>query len=203
MSGSGRSDRRWAELARELEFQQIGPLRRQAEGWRTGLTGLTGLLAVLTVVKGPDSLAGAGPAVRVAATVMVVAAYVLLLAGLLLAARAAHGRPGEDILLAGQALRRWTEREVVRVTRSLRWAAVCCVAGVALAAGALVVLWTLSEPPARNLVRVTTDTAEVCGELVRVGPQEVVVTAGKGAVKTRHALPVGRLVSAVPVQACE
>lgn len=200
---SGQSERRWAQLARELEFTQLGQLRRQAEGWRTGLTGLTGLLAVLTVVKGPDSLAGAASGAGAAATAMLAAAYVLLLTGMLLAARAAHGRPGEDILLGGQALRRWTEGEVVRVTRSLRWAAVGCVAGVALAAGALVLLWGTSEPPARNLVRVTTDRAEVCGELVRAGAREIVVSVGKGPVKALHALPLSGLVSAVPVQGCD
>ncbi|MCX5197778.1 hypothetical protein OOK31_28440 [Streptomyces sp. NBC_00249] len=200
---SGASERRWAQLAREAEFTQLGQLRRQAEGWRTALTGLTGLLAVLTVVKGPDTLAGATASVGVVATVMVVAAYVLLLGGMLLAARAAHGRPGEDVLLAGQALRRWTGGEVVRVTRSLRWAAVGCVAGVALAAGALVLLWATADPPARNLVRVTTDQAEVCGELLRADQREITVGTGKGPVKNRHVLPQGRLVSLVPVQNCD
>lgn len=200
---SSLSDRRWAQLARELEFTQLSQLRRQAEGWRTGLTGLTGLLAVLTVVKGPDSFTGAARAAGVTAAVMVSVAYVLLLTGMLLAARAAHGRPGEDILLGGQALRRWTEAEVVRITRSLRWAAVCCVGGVALAAGALVLLWGASDPPARHLVRVTTDSAEVCGELLRAGPDEISVSTGKGPVKARHALPVNKLVAVVPVRSCD
>ncbi|MFG2619710.1 hypothetical protein ACGFXC_19095 [Streptomyces sp. NPDC048507] len=199
---SGPSERRWALLARELEFTQLAQLRRQAEGWRTGLTGLTGLLAVLTVVKGPDSLAGAARGAGTAATAMVAAAYVLLLAGMLLAARAAHGRPGEDILLGGQSLRRWTEGEIVRVTRSLRWAAVGCVAGVALAAGALVLLWVASEPPARNLVRVTTDRSEVCGELLRADAREVVVRVGAGPVTARQVVPVAGLVGVVPVAAC-
>ncbi|MDX2676127.1 hypothetical protein [Streptomyces soliscabiei] len=53
---SAQSDRRWAQLARELEFHQLPELRRQAEGWRAGLTGLAALVAVLVTLKGRDDL---------------------------------------------------------------------------------------------------------------------------------------------------
>ncbi|MFF7736408.1 hypothetical protein [Streptomyces sp. NPDC007984] len=61
----------------------------------------------------------------------------LLIAGSLLAVRAAHGAPEREILQERQALRRWTEQEVARVTRALAWASLCCVVGVSVVAGAL------------------------------------------------------------------
>lgn len=145
---SARSDREWAERARELEFTRLPELRRQAEGWRAGLTGLTALLAVLFVLKGRDDLDRLPGWARGTATGLLLASFVLLAAGSLLAVRAAHGVPGERILLGGQALRRWTEREVARVTRALDGAAVCCVLGVLLVVAAVVLTWLAADPAA-------------------------------------------------------
>ncbi|MET7697484.1 hypothetical protein [Streptomyces sp. NPDC005485] len=199
---SAQSDRRWAQLARELEFTQLPELRRQAEGWRTGLTGLTALLAVLVTLKGRDDLAGLPTAAGVAATTLLGSAFLLFVIGSVLAVRAAHGRPGSRVLLAGQALRRWTEQEIVRVTRSLRYASVCCVAGVALAAVAVVVAWATTETPPDHLVRVTTTTGERCGEFVRSGRGGVVIRTDDGDGR-RIVLPAQAVRSMKPVSSCD
>ncbi|WP_030560371.1 hypothetical protein [Streptomyces aureocirculatus] len=204
---TAQSDRRWAELARELEFTQLDELRRQAEGWRTGLTGLTALLAVLAVLKGRDDLNGLPDAARRTALGLIAAAFLLLLAGSVLAVRAAHGRLGERTLLAGQALRRWTEDEVVRVTEALRRASVCCVLGVACAAGAVGLAWATAESPGDGLVRVSTTSGERCGEFLGSGRGGVSLRAegtGKtdGGKARRVTLPARTVISVTPVDGC-
>lgn len=196
---SAQSDRRWAELARQSEFTQLPELRRQAEGWRTGLTGLTALLAVLVTLKGRDDLTRLPPAAQHTATALIGAAFLLLVVGSVLAVRAAHGRPGSRVLLAGQSLRRWTETETVRVTRSLRLASVCCAAGIALTAAAVVLAWATTESPPDHLVRVVTTGGERCGEFLGSGPDGVVLGT-KG--DKRTVLPARTVTSMVPVSAC-
>ncbi|MBK3524661.1 MULTISPECIES: hypothetical protein [Streptomyces] len=175
---STRADRRWAELARELEFTRLPELRRQAEGWRTGLTGLTALFAVLVLLKGRDDLADLSEAARAAATGLLFTAFVLLVAGSLLAVRAAHGTVEREILLGGQALRRWTEREVARVTRALVWARLCCVLGVVLVVAALFVAWMTTPASGGQPVIVRTGTDVLCGELVRADRHHVEIRSG-------------------------
>ncbi|MEV5760385.1 hypothetical protein ACIQHU_31200 [Streptomyces tendae] len=197
---SARSDRRWAELARELEFFQLTELRRQAEGWRNGLTGLTALVAVLVTLKGRDDLSKLPSTAQHAATVMLGSAFLLLVVGSVRAVRAAHGRPGGRVLLTGQALRRWTEAETVRITAALRQASVCCVAGIALVCGAVVVAWTTTQSPPDHLVLVATTSGERCGELVGSGPDAVVLRVDGG----RHSLLDARTVISVsPVRSCD
>lgn len=196
---SSRSDRRWAELARELEFTRLPELRRQAEGWRTGLTGLTALLAVLVLLKGRDNLADLPAAARATATGLMVTAFALLTTGSLLAVRAAHGAPEREILLGGQALRRWTEQETARVTRALAWAYVCCVLGLILVVGALVVAWVTTQDSGTHPVVVRTGTGVVCGELVLADQQHVEIsskTSGK------ISLPWTAIVSVEPGKTC-
>ncbi|WP_134037937.1 hypothetical protein [Streptomyces bluensis] len=196
---STRSDRRWAELARELEFTRLPELRRQAEGWRTGLTGLTALLAVLVLLKGRDNLADLPDTARAIATGLLVTAFVLLTTGSLLAVRAAHGAPEREILMGGQALRRWTEQEAARVTRALAWASLCCVLGVILVVGALVVAWVTTRAPGTHEVMVRTDTGVVCGELVLADRHYVEIssrTSGK------VSLPWTSIVSMAPAKMC-
>ncbi|GGX65375.1 hypothetical protein [Streptomyces hiroshimensis] len=199
---SAGTDRRWAELARELEFGQLPELRRQAEGWRTGLTGLTALFAVLVVLKGRDNLADLPVAARDAATGMLAAAFVLLAAGALLAVRAASGRPGDTIVLGGQALRDWTRREAVRVARSLVAASVCCVTGVLLVAGAVGVAWSATDAPPEHLVRVSTGAATACGELAESGARGTRIWTGAGDERTLRFVPAGPGTTVKPVAAC-
>ncbi|WKU47898.1 hypothetical protein Q3V23_29720 [Streptomyces sp. VNUA116] len=201
MSGA-RNERRWAELAREQEFIQLPELRRQAEGWRTGLTGLTALITVLVVLKGRDNLADLPPSARLAATALLGCAFLVLVTGSLLAVRASHGRPGEEIVLGGQALRRWTQREVVRVGRALWAAAVCCVLGVVLVAAAVATAWSTAGARAADLVEVRTPSGTVCGELREVGAQGVSVWVTAGGVRELRVLPAGEGTTITPAKAC-
>ncbi|MYT39187.1 hypothetical protein GTY40_04830 [Streptomyces sp. SID8359] len=197
---STRSERRWAELARELEFTRLPELRRQAEGWRTGLTGLTALLAVLVLLKGRDNLGDLPEAARAVATGLLIAAFALLVMGSLLAARAAHGAPEREILLGGQALRRWTGQEVARTTRALAWAYLFCVLGVILVVGALVVAWLTTQDSGPQPVVVRTNTGVLCGELVQADQHHVEMRLdGDG----RVSLPWTAVVSVKPGKACD
>lgn len=201
---SGR-DRRWAELARELEFSELPELRQRAEGWRAGLTGLSTLLAVLVVLKGRDDLAGLPTAARHTAMGLVAAAFVLLVAGSVLATRAAHGSPrdsGQQMLIAGQALRRWTEGEVNRVSRALRHASWCCLLGIVLVAAGVGIAWTMTEEPTDHLVRVGTPTGELCGELLRAGRGGFVVKVDDGDGPRPVTLRAREVDSVAPVATC-
>ncbi|WP_030620759.1 hypothetical protein [Streptomyces achromogenes] len=196
---STRSDRRWAELARELEFTRLPELRRQAEGWRTGLTGLTALFAVLVLLKGRDDLSDLSEAARATATGLLFTAFVLLVAGSLLAVRAAHGTVEREILLGGQALRRWTEREVTRVTRALVRARLCCVLGVVLVVGALLVAWVTTPGSGGRPVIVKTGTGVVCGDLIRADRHHVEIRSGTNG---EVSLPWTAIASLEPGAAC-
>ncbi|WP_097868191.1 hypothetical protein [Streptomyces sp. rh34] len=193
------SDRRWAEFARELEFTTLPELRRQAEGWRTGLTGLTALLAVLVLLKGRDDLTALPDWARDTAAGLVLSSFALLLTGSLLAVRAAHGLPGKEILLGGQALRQWTTQEVSRVRRALLRATVCCVLGVVLVVGALVLAWMTTDAAPTHLVELRTDTGAVCGELVGADRRNVTVrTDAEGVVVA----PQATVLSVRPAPSC-
>ncbi|MGW2402354.1 hypothetical protein ACWCYY_38005 [Kitasatospora sp. NPDC001664] len=168
---SEQADRRWEALARELEFTQLPELRKQAEGWRNGLSGLAALVAVLTVLKGRDGLAELPDGLRNLAGIAVATAFVLLVSGTLLAVRAAHGSPGETILRNGPRLRAWTDREIGRVTKGLRRATWCCVGGLVAVTAAVAVAWFGAPPAPAHPVRV----GEVCGDLVSAGPDGIVL----------------------------
>ncbi|MFK4070124.1 hypothetical protein [Streptomyces sp. NPDC029674] len=199
---SDQSERRWAVLARELEFTQLAELRRQAEGWRAGLTGLTALLAVLVVLKGRDDLTNLPDTARHWATALLATAFLLLVTGSVLAVRAAHGRPGDRILQAGQALREWTGQEVVRVTRALRHASLCCLGGVLLAAAAIGIAWTTTASPKDHVVRIGTATGELCGEFIRAGRGGLVIRVDDGDGPRHVTLPIRTVDSVTPVATC-
>ncbi len=199
---TAQSDRRWEALARELKFSQLQELRKQAEGWRTGLTALTGLLAALAVLKGRENLADLPAAARQGAMILTAVAFLLFVTGAVLAVRAAHGRPGAEVLLGGQALRRWTEHEVARVRRWLFIASVCCVTGLFVIASGVAVAWLNTAPPAANLVKVTTNSATWCGELVNAGPAEVSFWSSVQNTRSLITIQLSLVNSVTPTRTC-
>ncbi|MFE5811874.1 hypothetical protein ACFQ6S_00460 [Streptomyces sp. NPDC056479] len=194
--------RRWGELARELEFCQLDMLRKQAEGWRNGLLGLTALVTVVTVLKGRDDLSQLPSSWRIVATSLLGVAFLLLVVGSLLAVRASFGRPGEQLLLGGNSLRRWTRVETTRVRRALHLSAAAFAGGVLLVVAALGVSWTYTESPATNLVKVTTVGGTVCGELVSYVPARATLLRTSQGSDHQMVIPGSQIRRMTPASAC-
>jgi predicted Na+-dependent transporter len=107
--------------------------------------------------------------------------------------------PGHEILLGGQTLRRWTEQEVSRVTRALAWASICCLLGVVLVVGALIVAWVTTSA-ATHMVEVRTKFHVVCGDLILADRQQVSIrTKANGTVY----VPQMAIENMKPVRVCD
>lgn len=195
-------DRRWAELARELEFTQLDQLRKQAEGWRNGLVGLTALVTVLAVLKGRDDLTKLPSPWQTVATVLLGAAYLFLVAGSLVAVRASFGKPGDMLHLGGQSLRKWTLTEIRRVRLALYLSMTAFALGMTLVAAALGVSWTHTEDPAADLVKVATTAGDFCGQLVSSTPTNVTLLPITGNTTKPLALRTPDVRKITPATAC-
>jgi hypothetical protein len=161
--------KRWAKLAEDTEFDQLAGARKQAEGWRTGLTGLTALLAAVTIIKGPQSLSELDTWARWVVVGLLLAAFVLLVIGSLVATRAASGDPGDEIFLDGDALRDWMYREAKSVGGDIRLARAAMVVGLSALALATGLTWMGPRAtPARTLVTVEVNGVRACGTLIRM-----------------------------------
>ncbi|GKQ36721.1 hypothetical protein [Streptomyces sp. A012304] len=214
--------KRYAQLGQQLQYDQLGTVRRQAEGWRTGLTGLTGLVGVVFVLKGRESVAGMPDLWRWTTALLLVLAFVLLLVGALWAVRAAHGQLGERTWLSGERLLAAVLDEVERTQRALVGARRLAVAGLCAIVAAIGVSWLVPVEDAAAsgkggpYVVVVTDRAVRCGELV-VGDSRAVTLEpaeskgdkgkeGKGGDKGANTawirIPVGEIRSLTPTNGC-
>lgn len=154
---------RWAQKASQLRFQQVEVVRRQAETWRTGLAGATGLLAAVLVVKGRDNLTGLSPGYRWAVALLFGAALAALVAATLCAIRAASGTPGDECLLTGQELERWSRQETRAAQRAIRTARLLTLAGIAAIATAVGVAWLAPAAEKQGAMVVETQSGRDCG----------------------------------------
>jgi hypothetical protein len=160
--------KRWAQLADDLEFDQLGNARTLAEGWRTGLVGLTALLAAVTIFQGSGTVTGLVEWLRYVIVALLALAFVLLIAGSLTAMRAASGAPGDEIYLDADELRRWTFRETKSIQADIVRAArytLCGLAALALAIG-LSWLGPRAATASGDLVTVQRDGIRDCGTLL-------------------------------------
>jgi hypothetical protein len=172
--------KRWVQLAQELTFQQLTSARKQAEGWRTGLTGLTALLTAVLIIKGRDNVSDLPSTFLWTVVVLLGAALALLVTATLLAVRAASGAPSAAILLTGENLRTWTKSEVQAVGRFIRWAAILTVAAICLLALAVGITWTAPvADPTKPLVEVILPTGSSCGELLSATGGNLLLQNGK------------------------
>lgn len=189
----------WAQKAQQLRYTQLDVARRQAETWRTGLTGLTTLLGAVLIFKGRDNASGlATPYPWIVLMLFLVAAATLIVATLS-AIRAASGVPGDECLLTGEDLERWTEREVGQVYRFITLARYLTLAGVCAIAGAVAVTWLApSAKPANPFVRVSWESSQVCGQLFSVGDGTLRV----GRQNQYHLIPLTSVLQVDVVHAC-
>lgn len=198
--------KRFAQLGQRLQQDQLGAVRRQAEGWRNGLTGLTGLVGVVFVLKGRESVAGMPGAWRWATALLLVSAFLLLLAGALGAVRAAHGQLGQQAWLSGDRLRSAVLDEVERTQDALVRARRLSVAGLCAIVAAIAVSWLVpvaeSAEPAKGgvFVAVNTDRGVRCGEFVLSDSRAVTIrpAGGEGLV----GIPAREVRSVTPAARC-
>ncbi|MEU2023255.1 hypothetical protein ABZ565_13970 [Streptomyces sp. NPDC016469] len=200
-----RPESRWQDLAEELPFHQLDIVRRQAEGWRNGLTGLTGLLTAVLVLKGRETFTDLPPWAVVSASSLIGAGFLLLLAGTLCAVRASHGRRAKDILTNGADLEEWTHRETKGAQRALSWAIGCFVAGVMLVASSVGTAWTTYQSSASSSgpnVQVTTADGTMCGQLTASGGSSLLLATGNAQKERIQSVPLTAVLSVAPVAAC-
>ncbi|MFI6231849.1 hypothetical protein ACIBCR_31590 [Micromonospora echinospora] len=194
------TEKRWTQLAQETQFHQLESVRKQAEGWRTGLAGLTALLAAVLVVKGRSDVSGLAPTARYLVVALLAVAFALLVTASLLALRAASGWPDDRIYLTGEALRAWHASESARIRARIRDAARLMVFGLLILAVAVGVTWLgPAEKKDAPLVSVETAAGTVCGELTGARDGHLVLggpAADRGTPRLIPLAQVGRLVVA-------
>ncbi|MFB6814305.1 hypothetical protein ACFCV8_07140 [Streptomyces sp. NPDC056347] len=198
--------KRFAQLGQQLQLEQLTAVRKQAEGWRNGLTALTGLVGVVFVLKGRESVAGMPAVWRWTTAALLVLAFALLLAGALAAVRAAHGRLGQGMWLSGDRLLSAVMDEVEHTQDVLTAARRCSVLGLSAVVAAIAVSWVVpveaakEETPAGPKVLVSTPAGVTCGELVLSNGDAVTLRmSGKKALRR---IPAGDVRSLTPAPRC-
>lgn len=198
--------KRFAQLGQQLQLEQLTTVRKQAEGWRNGLTALTGLVGVVFVLKGPESVAGMTTTWRWTTAALLVLAFLLLLTGALAAVRAAHGRLGHGTWLTGDELLTAVLDEVERTQDVLTAARRCSVVGLSAVVAAIAVTWVVPAEAAKETkpsgptVVVSTASGTTCGELV-LSDGEAVTLRVRGQNALRR-IPARDVRSLAPAGAC-
>ncbi|WP_155128761.1 hypothetical protein [[Actinomadura] parvosata] len=190
--------KRWAQRAQELRFEQLTIARKQAEGWRAGLAALIALLSAVLIVKGRDTVLGLEDWVKVSVALLLAAALAALVSATVLALRAASGTPGSEILLTGEGLREWTQREVRAIGRRIHGAAALTIVALTMLVTALGFTWFGASAENSTLqIEVVGRTERLCGELVGSADGELIV---KG--KSLQRMPLSGATSINPVKHC-
>lgn len=198
--------KRFAQLGQQLQYDQLGTVRRQAEGWRNGLTGLTALVGVVFVLKGRESVAGMPDEWRWTTGLLLVLAFALLLAGALRAVRAAHGQLGRGEWLSGDRLLAAVLDEVERTQDALVAARRLSVAGLCAIVAAIAVSWLVpvqnSETSGKGgpYVLVNTEHGVRCGELVVSDSRAVTIRTAPG--KGWRRIPIAEVLSVTTTSQC-
>jgi hypothetical protein len=205
--------KRWAQLAQELQFSQLDIARKQADTWRTGLATLTTLLTAILVIKGRDDASLLTTPFQVIVALLLALALLLLLAATLWVTRALAGRAGDEILLTGDTLQRWTADEVRKISEVLRWAPWMAAVSVIAVAAAVGVTWfaPAAQPASAPLVQVSeTNGQTTCGTLITETHQQVILTPSpttpatptSGRTTLTTYLPLASVLTITPVTTC-
>jgi len=199
--------KRWAQLAQELEFSQLDIARKQADTWRTGLATLTTLLTAILVVKGRDDASTLTTPFQILVGALLAVALLLLLAATMWVTRALAGRAGDEFLLTGETLQRWTADEVRKVSRVLRWVPWMAAASVIAVAAAVGVTWFAPAAAGTSgpLIQVSETGAQTtCGTFIGETQRQLIltVTPADGHTPLITYLPLASVQAITPVTTC-
>jgi hypothetical protein len=192
--------KRWAVLAQNLKFSQLDIARKQADTWRAGLATLTTLLTVVLVVKGRNDASALIPPFQIVVAVLLGLALVLLLWATIWISRALAGPPGEEIMLTGEGLEKWTQGEVRKISKTLHWVPLLAAASVLFVAAAVAFTWFA---PTQNtdiipVVQITESPNQYCGELVGASDRQLVIRANNAIT----VIPLSAIKTITPVIDC-
>lgn len=190
----------WAQKAQQLRFTQLDSARRQAETWRTGLTSVTALLSAVLVIMGRDTVKAIAMPYQLIVVLLFGAALAALVIATLLAIRAASGSPGDECLLTGEDVERWTQDEVQRVYQLIRNATIFTVVGIwALAAGLGTSWLAPAGSSARPTVLLQSRQGQYCGQLLQIGSGVIEVGTPDG----YYLMPLSSVVRVNIVASCK
>jgi len=191
--------KRWALLAADLKFSQLGIARQQASTWRTGLATLTTLLTGVLVVKGRNDASALTRPFQILVAALLGFALGLLLWATMWVSRALAGPPGEEILLTGENLEEWTRAEVNKISTALRWAPRLAAASVLAVAIAVALTWFAPARENTPLVQVTYSTGQqFCGKLISATMDQLLLQLTTGPLL----VPMSTVDALIPVTAC-
>jgi hypothetical protein len=199
--------KRWALLAADLKFSQLDIARKQADTWRTGLATLTTLLTGVLVVRGRDDVSTLTRPFQIVVAALLGAALILLLWATMWLSRALAGPPGEEILLTGEGLEQWTNGEVRKISKALRWVPGLAAASVIAVAAAVGLTWfaPAAQGTSAPLVQVSeTDGQTTCGTFVGETTHQLILTlaAASGRTALTTYLPLASVLAIIPVTTC-
>lgn len=193
-------DKRWAQFASELKFRQLDIARKQAEVWRAGLGALTALLTAILVLKGRGNVSDLTRPYQALCVGLLALALTLLMAATLWVNRALAGPSGRNVRLSGNSVKRWTEREVDKISLALRWVPWFAAAGVLAVAAAVGVTWLAPVQGATaGLVRVVGTSGQECGQYLGETATQLILHPSTGPVTT---VPLAEVTSVTPVATC-
>lgn len=165
-----------ARLADEGEAD-VAALRDSAEKWRNGVTTATGVISAVLVFKGPDPVAGMPMISRVVLYSVVALAVSAGIIASYCAVRASAGLPVEEWVpnTIDETLAHYQARRT-RITGFLCWALGLSGLMVTLLLVSVALAWFLPRA-GTEVARVESDDGRVvCGRLVRLTDDEVVVS---------------------------
>jgi hypothetical protein len=171
--------KRWALLAQDLKFSQ---------------------LAGVLVVKGRDAASALTLPFQVVVAVLLGLALILLLWATMWVSRALAGPPGEEILLTGEGLERWTQGEVREISKALYWVPKLAAASLLIVAAAVAFTWFAPAHDASTtpLVQVTGPSGQSCGELVGASNRQLVIRT----TTATTLIPLSAVDTITPVTVC-
>ncbi|WP_327730194.1 hypothetical protein OG250_33075 [Streptomyces sp. NBC_00487] len=135
-----RDAHRRAQAMRSPEHQLQAALH-QAEGYRNFLASLTGLLAAVFVLKGQEDLSKLDAVPRWVVIGLLMTGFVTLIGASWLSVVAAHGRPGEELMLEAARLLEYERERTKLIWRSIEWCRWLGLLGVLAVAAAVIVTW--------------------------------------------------------------
>lgn len=186
-------DKRWAQRANALQFQELHAVRSTAEQWRTGLAALTTLLSVASVIAAPGLADRLTSGWRAIVGGLALTGLLALLYGTWQAMRGAFGLPDAATAMTGERLRRWESEQAQAGVTALRRARAATLIGITLLIATAGTTFLAAPSTTAQTVRIDTGGTAYCGRLSKGGTDSTVTVTGRDG--TVHTIPTSTIKS--------